>query len=84
MSSVAVISAEIGNVNVVEEIRLFPAEARVERKRQWLLATFRGGSPFAFWPKVREAGSMKWTDAFCGIVFQRMKFFGLPINTSKI
>jgi len=53
--SVGDISAEVGDENFVEEVHVNPAEARVERVRQWRLAAVRGGSATAFRRRVREA-----------------------------
>lgn len=39
----------------IEEVQINPAEARVERVRQWRLAAVRGGSASAFRRIVREA-----------------------------
>ena len=49
------ISEEIGEEDFTEEVHVDPAEARVERVRQWRLAAVRGGSATAFRRKVREA-----------------------------
>ena len=53
--SVGDISEEIGEEDFAEEVHVDPAEARVERVRQWRLAAVRGGSASAFRRKVREA-----------------------------
>ena len=53
--SVGDISAEVGDENFAEEVHVDPAEARVERVRQWRLAAVRGGSATTFRRKVREA-----------------------------
>jgi putative restriction endonuclease len=49
------ISAEVGDEDFAEEVHIDPAEARVERVRQWRLAAIRGGSAAAFRHKVRDA-----------------------------
>ena len=49
------ISAEVGDNDFAEEVHVDPAEARVERVRQWRLAAVRGGSATAFRRRVREA-----------------------------
>jgi hypothetical protein len=48
-------SAGIGEEAFVEEVQINPAEARIERVRQWRLAAVRGGSASTFRRKVREA-----------------------------
>lgn len=53
--SVGDISAEVGDEDFAEEVHVDPAEARVERVRQWRLAAIRGGSATAFRRRVREA-----------------------------
>lgn len=45
----------VGDEDFAEEVHMDPAEARVERVRQWRLAAVRGGSASAFRRKVREA-----------------------------
>jgi hypothetical protein len=49
------ISAEVADEDYAEEVHVEPAEARVERVRQWRLAAVRGGSAANFRKKVREA-----------------------------
>ena len=49
------LSAEIGDDDFIEEVHVNPAEARVERVRQWRLAAVRGSSASAFRRNVREA-----------------------------
>lgn len=49
------ISAEVSEEDFSEEVQINPAEARVERVRQWRLAAVRGGSASAFRRKVRDA-----------------------------
>lgn len=53
--SVGDISAGVSDEDFAEEVHIDPAEARVERVRQWRLAAVRGGSASAFRRKVREA-----------------------------
>ncbi len=53
--SIGDISAEVGDEDFGEEVHVDPAEARVERVRQWRLAAVRGGTATAFRHKVREA-----------------------------
>lgn len=53
--SVGDISAQVGDDDFAEEVHIAPAEARIERVRQWRLAAVRGGSAYAFRRKVREA-----------------------------
>ena len=49
------ISEEVVAGDFAEEVHIDPAEARVERVRQWRLAAVRGSSATAFRRKVREA-----------------------------
>ncbi len=49
------ISAEVGDEDFTEEVHIAPAEARVERVRQWRLAAVRGGSASKFRRNVRDA-----------------------------
>ena len=53
--SVGDISAGVADEDFSEEVQIDPAEARVERVRQWRLAAVRGGSASAFRRKVRDA-----------------------------
>lgn len=53
--SVGDISAEVGDEDFAEEVHIDPAEARVERVRQWRLSAVRGGSASAFRRKVMAA-----------------------------
>ncbi len=53
--SVGDISAELADEDFAEEVHVDPAEARVERVRQWRLAAVRGSSASAFRRKIREA-----------------------------
>ena len=48
-------SATIADDDFSEEVHIDPAEARVQRIRQWRLAAVRGSSSDAFRRKVREA-----------------------------
>jgi hypothetical protein len=52
--SVGDISAEIADEDFAEEVHINPAEARVERVRQWRLAAVRGASASLFRRRVRE------------------------------
>jgi hypothetical protein len=58
------ISAEISDEDFAEEVHVNPAEARVERVRQWRLAAVRGGSASSFRKKVRTA--YDWRCMFSG------------------
>lgn len=49
------IPAEINDEDFDEEVHINPAEARVERVRQWRLSAIRGYSASAFRQKVNEA-----------------------------
>jgi hypothetical protein len=53
--SVGDMSAEISDEDFEEEIHINPAEARIERVRQWRLSAVRGHSASSFRSKVREA-----------------------------
>lgn len=53
--SVGDISAELADEDFAEEVHVNPAEARVERVRQWRLAAVRGSSASVFRRNVREA-----------------------------
>ena len=53
--SVGDISAEVDEEDFAEEVQVSPAAARVERLRQWRLASIRGTSAVKFRRKVREA-----------------------------
>lgn len=53
--SVGGISAELSDEDFAEEVHIDPADARIERVRQWRLATVRGGSASTFRRNVREA-----------------------------
>ena len=64
---VGVISAEVSEGDFAEEVHVNPAEARIERVRQWRLAAVRGGSATAFRRKVREA-----YDSRCMFSVQRL------------
>ncbi len=60
-------SAEVGDQDFAEEVQTNPAEARIERVRQWRLAAIRGGSASAFRRKVRQA-----YDSMCMFSGQRL------------
>ncbi|MFH1707513.1 MAG: HNH endonuclease [Planctomycetota bacterium] len=65
--SVGDISTEISDEDFAEEVQIKPAEARIERVRQWRLAIVRGGSASGFRRKVREA-----YDSRCMFTGQRL------------
>lgn len=63
--SVGAISAEIDDNDFIEDVEhVDPAEARVDRVRQWRLAAVRGGSSSAFRSQVRDA--YDWRCMFSG------------------
>lgn len=57
--SVGDISAEAGDEDFEEEVHVDPADARVERVRQWRLSAVRGRSASNFRRKVRDAYNMR-------------------------
>ena len=57
--SVGDVSAEAGDEDFEEEVHIDPADARVERVRQWRLSAVRGRSASNFRRKVRDAYNMR-------------------------
>ncbi len=53
--SIGDVSAEITDEDFEEEVHIDPAEARIERVRQWRLSAVRGHSASSFRRKVKEA-----------------------------
>lgn len=58
------ISAEVADEDFAEDVHISPAEARIERVRQWRLSVIRGAAAAGFRRSVREA--YNWRCLFSG------------------
>jgi hypothetical protein len=69
--SIGDVSAEITDEDFDEEVSIDPAEARIERVRQWRLSAVRGHSASSFRRKVKEAYDSRCL--FSGLKLPRTK-----------